>query len=80
MNIVQFQNKIIKTKSCWIFPNKAKSGYGCLSTYINARKKYCKNGHKYTLKNTYHRKRKNRLPERDCITCRNKRNALRYTD
>jgi hypothetical protein len=44
---------------------------------LNARKTHCKNGHEYTPENTYTRQRKGRMPERDCITCRNKRNASR---
>lgn len=44
---------------------------------VNARKTHCKNGHKYTLENTYNRIRKGRLPERDCLTCRKARNKAR---
>lgn len=40
----------------------------------NARKTHCKNGHEFTSDNTYHRKRIDRPPERDCKTCRSAAN------
>lgn len=35
---------------------------------LNAKKSYCKNGHEFTLKNTYRRKDR---ATRECKTCRN---------
>lgn len=44
----------------------------------NKRKTHCKNGHEFTLENTYTRQRANRNIERDCMACRTMRNPARY--
>ena len=43
--------------------------------HCNAAKTHCKNGHEFTEENTYYPPRKNRAPERVCITCTKKGGA-----
>lgn len=43
----------------------------------NARKTYCPQGHKYTVENTYHGKRKNGGAKRICRTCHRESNRRR---